>query len=402
MASPACRLGRVLGLAAAALDRRPLLRHLPVALADHRADHPGRRPRRPGPRAVLQVAATIGVAALSWRFIEEPIRHGALGRWWRARAGDRAAAARSSARPARVAAVGRWPLASARRPGRRAGLAGRRCSLAAGRRPAAGPPPPASAAAPARRPARRDRPPGPDAGRARRRTRRPRRPPGRAPRAGGGPHRRLHLRGPDLAPTTCPTRGSGSPPSTRGSGVQHDHLEISGGTSIVETCSGQPNAHDVAAAADRPRLPGLLGARARDQRHRRRRRRLERRAWRARIQRMMSMIGNQPVHVGQRQVAGRHRAVLRAQHGSCGTRPCCRPAPGTRTCASTTGPPVVRNSWFIPDGIHYTSPGYAARARLIADALAAAFPSPAPRLAGAPSAAPGSEPGGQRPACLVH
>ena len=31
---------------------------------------------------VLQVAATIIVAALSWRFVEEPIRRGAIGRLW--------------------------------------------------------------------------------------------------------------------------------------------------------------------------------------------------------------------------------------------------------------------------------------------------------------------------------
>src|SRR5436190_922640 len=35
---------------AAAVDRRPVLRHLPVAFPDHRADHPGRRPGQPGPR----------------------------------------------------------------------------------------------------------------------------------------------------------------------------------------------------------------------------------------------------------------------------------------------------------------------------------------------------------------
>jgi len=35
---------------------------------------------------------------------------------------------------------------------------------------------------------------------------------------------------------------------------------------------------------------------------------------------------------------------------------------------------VVRPSWFISDGIHYTSQGYAARARAIASALARAFP----------------------------
>ncbi len=32
------------------------------------------------PRAVWQIAASIGLAALSWRFIEEPVRHGAIGR----------------------------------------------------------------------------------------------------------------------------------------------------------------------------------------------------------------------------------------------------------------------------------------------------------------------------------
>ncbi len=35
---------------------------------------------------------------------------------------------------------------------------------------------------------------------------------------------------------------------------------------------------------------------------------------------------------------------------------------------------LVRNSWFISDGIHFNTPGYAARARLIAQALAYSFP----------------------------
>jgi lysophospholipase L1-like esterase len=35
---------------------------------------------------------------------------------------------------------------------------------------------------------------------------------------------------------------------------------------------------------------------------------------------------------------------------------------------------VVKNRWFISDGIHYTSAGYAARAKQIANALARAFP----------------------------
>ena len=34
----------------------------------------------------------------------------------------------------------------------------------------------------------------------------------------------------------------------------------------------------------------------------------------------------------------------------------------------------VKDEWFIEDGIHFTSPGYAARAQLIAQALAHSFP----------------------------
>jgi lysophospholipase L1-like esterase len=35
---------------------------------------------------------------------------------------------------------------------------------------------------------------------------------------------------------------------------------------------------------------------------------------------------------------------------------------------------LAKKTWFIDDGIHYTTPGYAARSRLIAQALARAFP----------------------------
>src|SRR5215831_8803880 len=79
-ASPASRLGVVLGW-------RPLrwvgvrsygiyLWHYPIIVLTTPADG-----RESVVREVLQVAAAIGVAALSWRFVEEPIRHGAIGRW---------------------------------------------------------------------------------------------------------------------------------------------------------------------------------------------------------------------------------------------------------------------------------------------------------------------------------
>jgi peptidoglycan/LPS O-acetylase OafA/YrhL len=35
------------------------------------------------PRAVWQIAASIGLAALSWKYVEEPVRHGAIERAWR-------------------------------------------------------------------------------------------------------------------------------------------------------------------------------------------------------------------------------------------------------------------------------------------------------------------------------
>jgi lysophospholipase L1-like esterase len=35
---------------------------------------------------------------------------------------------------------------------------------------------------------------------------------------------------------------------------------------------------------------------------------------------------------------------------------------------------VAQPSWFISDGIHYTSAGYAQRAQQIAEAVAKAFP----------------------------
>ncbi len=72
-------------------------------------------------RAVLQVAAIFGIAALSWSYVEDPIRHGALGRLWeQLRAGALAAAA---GRPRRRLGARRRsaPWSS---PSRVAGLAG--------------------------------------------------------------------------------------------------------------------------------------------------------------------------------------------------------------------------------------------------------------------------------------
>jgi peptidoglycan/LPS O-acetylase OafA/YrhL len=64
-------------------------------------------------RAALQTAATIALAALSWRYVEEPIRHGALGRLWARARSPRSTSQRAKpvqrtqiSRPARDAG---WP-----------------------------------------------------------------------------------------------------------------------------------------------------------------------------------------------------------------------------------------------------------------------------------------------------
>jgi hypothetical protein len=43
---------------------------------------------------------------------------------------------------------------------------------------------------------------------------------------------------------------------------------------------------------------------------------------------------------------------------------------------------VAKHGWFIDDGIHYTTPGYVNRTRLIARALLEAFPRGRPPAAG--------------------
>ena len=82
--------------------------------------------------------------------------------------------------------------------------------------------------------------------------------------------------------------------------------------------------------------------------------------------------------LGERKSLETTGPLRRDEHAAIGTRRCCRPATATRTCGSTTGPRRYTDDWFIPDGIHFTSHGYAERGRLIADALLEAFPNTHP------------------------
>jgi hypothetical protein len=155
-------------------------------------------------------------------------------------------------------------------------------------------------------------------------------------------------------------------------GATVQHYEISGARSIVETFEGQPNGYEVAQRWLRRGYHGCwvlalgtndaadvyvgssVGA-------------LER------IQKMMSLIGDQPVmwvNVKSLLSTGPYaeqnmRAWNQALVKACGEYPSMR---------VFNWAAVAKRSWFIDDGIHYTTPGYAARSRLIAQALARAFP----------------------------
>ncbi len=133
----AARLPDGVLVAAARRGRQAQLRAVPVALADLRARRGDPRVRRPVRRGALAVTAV--VSELCYRFVETPVRKGALGRWF-ASAGEpgRSRAARRSRRASCSCSSGSTPR-STRSTGPPAGRRGvRRAGRDAGdRRPAA-------------------------------------------------------------------------------------------------------------------------------------------------------------------------------------------------------------------------------------------------------------------------
>ena len=381
-ASPASRLGVLLGI-------RPLrwvgvrsygiyLWHYPIIVL---TSPPNGRDSLA--RGTLQIAAAFGVAALSWRFVEEPVRHGAIGRWLaQARsAGWRPGAAGRRTRLTIVASIGVVALAS--------------CGLAGVVRPSASPeagtmPAPSPAAAhlqPSSAPAS----PSPAA------TRGPARSACRAV-VHIGDSTSDGLISPDYLPN--PRRRIGAQYARVG--VTRFISEISGGTSIVETSSGQANAFTVAqqlvhdgyrgcwvlALGTNDTADVAIGSVV---------------SRPARIRQMMSVIGRQPVmwvNVKSLMATGPYAEPDMLAWNTALIRACAR-YPNMRVYDWAS---VVKDSWFISDGIHFTSRGYAARAHRIARALAAAFPRGG-RRTGTPQAGQDGRAGQQgppRPACLVR
>jgi hypothetical protein len=155
-------------------------------------------------------------------------------------------------------------------------------------------------------------------------------------------------------------------------GVTETHLEIDGARSIVETHHGSPNAQDRAASWRNAGYQGCwvfalgttdaanFGAGSTFDA-------------RTRIDRMMSVAGNEPVLwvtvktlVPDGPWSNTNMQVWNHALAEAATR-----YPNLRVFEWNE---VVQDNWFSSDGIHYTSDGYAQRARLIADALGQGFP----------------------------
>jgi peptidoglycan/LPS O-acetylase OafA/YrhL len=334
------------------------------------------------PRAAAQIAASVALAALSWRFIEEPVRHGALGRLWARRRSlsRRAWPSRLSgtavlAGGAAVLIVACAGLAS---PGP-APVRGSAAALAAGLGLPGSTKSISKAGAHSKflgaaRSTEHGRVHG--AGRVR-----PKAPAAPAPPASGGPLRTscravAHIGDSTsdglVSPDYLPNPADRITARYEDVGVRTVRIDISGGRSVVEVLPGQVNGYDAAQDMTRQGFRGCwvialgtddtadvaAGSEV---------------GLATRIARMMSAARGEPVlwvnirtlvsggPYAEPNMARFDRALLAA----------CARYPNLRIFDWAA---VARRKWFISDGIHYTSAGYAARAQQIADALARAFP----------------------------
>jgi peptidoglycan/LPS O-acetylase OafA/YrhL len=318
------------------------------------------------PRAVLEVGATLVIASLSWRFVEEPIRQGALGRLWRqVRAGARRA--RRSAQRRRRALAGATAGAIAAAV---LGLAGALPAASQGLG-SAGPvvkslPKPLTSASYVT---------GKHA------THKP----APLPRATRTSCRSVVYIGDstsegETSTDYIPNPRLRLPAQLAKFGVSTTYPEISGARSIIETFEGQPNAATVAQQHISSGFKGCwilaLGTNDVDNIHTGSTIGLP-----TRIAHLMSIIGHQPVmwidvltllqsgDYSESNMQEWNRSLLAA----------CKRYPNMRVYDWAAH---AKRKWFIPDGIHYYSPGYVARSHDFAQGLATAFPEGRPPAPG--------------------
>jgi len=159
-------------------------------------------------------------------------------------------------------------------------------------------------------------------------------------------------------------------------GATTQHLEVSGARSIYENFEGLPNAQEVAEAWKNEGFKGCwvlamgtneaanvaAGSTF---------------TYDDRIDSMMRTIGDEPVlWVNVKSLLdSTPYAESNMAEWDKALRKACDRFPHMRIYDWAS---AVRDQWFIDDGIHFTSEGYAARGRLIADALLKAFPNTEP------------------------
>jgi peptidoglycan/LPS O-acetylase OafA/YrhL len=157
-------------------------------------------------------------------------------------------------------------------------------------------------------------------------------------------------------------------------GVKETHMEVQGARSIEERFEGQPNAQEVAEAWKAEGYKGCwvlaLGTNEAADVAAGSNVGLE-----ERIAKMMNIIGGEPtlwVNVKTLPDATEFYAEKGMKKWDEELEKACLRYPDMRIYDWAGD---VKDAWFINDGIHFTSPGYAARAELIAQGLAHAFPS---------------------------
>jgi peptidoglycan/LPS O-acetylase OafA/YrhL len=294
-------------------------------------------------RAILQVAAIMAVAELSWRYVENPIRHGALGRLWKRRkAGELSGVRVSRESGVGIAAAGVVLLAAV------AGLAG----VGASNSPAIGS---ANVAKTVTAKSARRKP--------------------LATSCGGVVHIGDSTSEGLVSEEYLPRDELIAAQYAR-VGATTVHLEVAGARSIYENFEGEPNAQEIAEAWKNEGFGGCwviamgtneaanvaAGSNF---------------TYDDRIESMMSTIGDEPVmwvNVKSLVPNGPYAAANMVSWDKA-LREACDRYPNMRIYNWAAD---VQDKWFIPDGIHFTSEGYAARGRLIADALLEAFPNTEP------------------------
>jgi peptidoglycan/LPS O-acetylase OafA/YrhL len=304
-------------------------------------------------RALLETAGAVAIAALSWRYVEEPIRQGALGRLWaQARAGASRFVARRRALRLSAATLAAVLLSALGLGGALPALSASLVSANADRLPTI---PRSQLADPPNRVQS-----APTFFRATRSSCRSVVYIGDSTSAG------------EISADYIPDASRRLHEQLAGVGVRSTYTAISAARSIVETFEGRPNAQTVAEQRVADGFRGCwifaLGTNeaanvAAGSTY----------AFAARIDRMMSIARGEPVlwvdaatlvRSGPYAESGMirwNRELLDA----------CSRYPNLRVFdwASDAKP-----RWFIPDGIHYYSPGYVARSHDIAQALMHAFP----------------------------